>query len=192
MSHPSCPKTRNLRRTRIPLRNSLLIPPSKQSSIRSTSSWSALIQISPKRSSSSRRKATKRQARLLQKNPCHMVGLAIHFNQDGKVHEDLKSLNSGQDFVIPLGQHSGCKFELPQINASVDFNVTDMGMLRGGGMKHLAKDWEGRGRMVMVPFVEKQLFHHKGVSRPWQFRRFYQEHFSELRSRFPAVPLSSL
>ena len=141
----------------------------------------ALIQL--------KREGTKRQASLLAQNPCHMIGLAIHWNQDGEVHEDSKGLNSGQDFVIPVGKHQGCRFEFEQVNAYVDFNVTDMGMLRGGAMKHCAKGWKGLGRMVLVPFVEKQLFHHKGVPRPWQFRRFYEEHFAELRQMFPATPL---
>jgi hypothetical protein len=132
---------------------------------------------------------TKRQAQVLAMNPCHMIGLAIHWNQDGEDHEDGKSLNSGQDFVIPVGKHRDCRFEFKQVNAFVDFDVTDMGMLRGGGMKHGAKCWKGQGRMVLVPFVEKQLFHHKGVPRPWQFKTFYHQYFDELRRLFPATPL---
>lgn len=135
---------------------------------------------------------TKRMGQVLRKNPCHMIGLAIHFNQDGEIHEDSKSLNSGQDFVIPIGQHSGCEFELDPLNVFVDFEVTDMGMLRGGGLGHGAKNWVGRGRMVMVPFVEKQLFHHKGVPRPWQFTTFHHKHLAEFRRKFPATPLNAL
>jgi hypothetical protein len=68
----------------------------------------------------------------------------------------------------------------------------DIVFLRGAALRHGVKEWQGRGRMVLVPFVDRRLFGAVQVKRPETFRRLYGPQYNHLRNLFPSTPLSSI
>ena len=121
-------------------------------------------------------------------NPAYLISLAVHFNQHGSEHTDTKSLHCGWD-QFSVGRYLGCKMRFPDLNTEVTFYPTDLMGVRGAGLVHQATDWHDAGRMVLVAFVERRLFGYHHVERPAQFRPFYNDFRSELKSAIPPVPL---
>jgi hypothetical protein len=126
-------------------------------------------------------------------NPSAWPGLAIHFNQmpDG-VHFDNKSLHSGWDRVNPWGPFKNGILVLPDVGIFIRVRRGDIVFLRGAALRHGVKEWQGRGRMVLVPFVDRRLFGAVQVKRPETFRCLYGPQYNHLRNLFPSTPLSSI
>lgn len=125
----------------------------------------------------------------LKYNPCYINGLAIHFNQDGTLHYDGKSLHAGWDLIQGFGHYFGSVMELRDLKTHAKFDPTDMMGIRGASLAHVASGWEGAGRMVLVPFIERRVFGHSDSSRPVQFHPpFYHDHH-KIKHLFPSQPL---
>jgi len=65
-------------------------------------------------------------------------------------------------------------------------------VVRGAGLVHQATGWEGEGRFVMVPFLERRLFGYKHAKRLRQFKNFYGRHYNQLKRDFPPQPIKNL
>jgi hypothetical protein len=129
------------------------------------------------------------RARYLSLNPCYLIALAIHFNQDGETHTDRKSLHSGWDLITAFGDFIDCLMEFEDLKTLVAFYPTDMMFARGAGLRHRAKGWKGTGRMVFVPFIERRIFGYFSSARPQQFKPFYHEDRKALKNAIPPKPL---
>lgn|SRR6266852_406010 len=129
----------------------------------------------------------------LKQNPSAWPGIAIHYNQlQTKVHFDNKSLYSGFDVINPWGPFKECILVFPDLGISLPIEPGDVVFLRGAALRHWAKKWEGNGRMVLVPFVDRRLFGAERVARPCSFRRLYGSGYNDLRQKFPATELSDI
>jgi hypothetical protein len=129
------------------------------------------------------------RARYLSLNPCYLISLAVHFNQDGEVHTDRKSLHSGWDLMQAFGNFIDCIMDFPDLHTSVAFHRTDLMFGRGAGLRHQARGWTGAGRMVLVPFIERRIFGYFSSRRPQQFKPFYSEDRKALKNAIPPKPL---
>jgi hypothetical protein len=134
-------------------------------------------------------KGSPERMKYLSINPCHLISLAIHFNQDGTMHTDRKSLHSGWDIIQAFGNYLRCLMEFKDLKTTVAFDATDLMFARGAGLNHQAKEWKGSGRMVLVPFIERRVFGYFSSPRPRQFRPFYNEDRRTLKNAIPPRPL---
>lgn len=129
--------------------------------------------------------------RALKDNPCHWPGIALHWNQmPTGCHFDKKSLHSGWDIIIPFGPFRNCRLEFPEVGISLAVEPGDIIFIRGAGLKHKVSSWEGDGRMVIVPFVDRRLFPWEQSARPRTFQPLYGGGWKNFRNHFPATPLS--
>jgi hypothetical protein len=129
----------------------------------------------------------------LRANPSACPGLALHFNQMPlDVHFDNKSLHSGWDRVNPWGPFEDGVLVFPDLGFYIHVRRGDMVFLRGAALRHGARAWKGRGRMVLVPFVDRRLFGAMQVKRPQTFQRLYGSQYKHLRNCFPSKSLASL
>jgi hypothetical protein len=111
------------------------------------------------------------KGRFLNQNPSAWPGIAIHFNQlQSHYHFDNKSLYSGFDVINPWGPFEQCILVFPDLGISLPIEPGDIVLLRGAALRHGAKKWEGKGRMVLVPFVDRRLFGGERLARPRSFR----------------------
>lgn len=131
----------------------------------------------------------RKDGKYLLDNPSYFINLAIHYNQDGVVHTDGKSLHSGWDLIQAFRRFLGCKLKFPGLNTEVNFYPTDLGFVRGAGLQHWAAEWHGAGRMVLVPFVERRLYGYQASRRPRQFRTFYENDCAGLKNAILPKPL---
>jgi hypothetical protein len=122
-------------------------------------------------------------------NPCHLINLAVHYNQEGTRHTDSKSLHSGWDPMVAFGRYVGCKMKWPALETKFMVHPTDFTFGRGAGFMHQALEWRGGGRMVLVPFVDRRLFGYQSMARPQQFQPFYWKDQHGLKSAIPPKPL---
>lgn len=130
---------------------------------------------------------------LLGANPSAWPGLAVHFNQmPGGFHWDGKSLHSGWDVINPWGPFSQCILVFPHLGIYLVIHPGDIIFLRGAALKHGVQRWMGRGRMVIVPFVDRRLFGAEQVRRPCTFRPLYGDQHKKLRQLFPAHELADI
>jgi hypothetical protein len=129
------------------------------------------------------------RANYLSINPSYLISLAIHFNQDGTVHTDRKSLHSGWDIINAFGYFMECLMEFKDLKTTVAFEATDLMFARGAGLNHQAKGWKGSGRMVLVPFIERRIFGYFSSPRPTQFKPFYHADRKALKNAIPPRPL---
>jgi hypothetical protein len=133
------------------------------------------------------------KGRFLNQNPSAWPGIAIHFNQlQSDYHFDNKSLYSGFDVVNPWGPFEHCTLVFPDVGIYLPIEPGDIVLLRGAALRHGAKNWEGKGRMVLVPFVDSRLFGGERVARPHSFRKLYGSGYNDLRQKFPAMGVSEL
>jgi len=127
----------------------------------------------------------------LRDNPCHWPGIALHWNQMPRdYHFDKLSLHSGWDIIIPFGPFRNCLLEFPDLGISLAVSPGDIIFIRGAGLKHKVSSWEGDGRMVIVPFVDRRLFAWENSARPSTFWPLYGRDWKNFRGHFPATPLS--
>jgi hypothetical protein len=129
----------------------------------------------------------------LQANPSAWPGLALHFNQMPKgFHWDWQSLHCGLDIICPWGPFENCLLVFPHLGIAIRVHPGDVIFLRGAGLSHGVKEWTGKGRMVMVPFVDRRLFGGSQVKRPKTFRPLYSHQYHHLRQLFPVQPLADI
>lgn len=129
----------------------------------------------------------------LQANPSAWPGLALHFNQMPKgFHWDRQSLHCGLDIICPWGPFENCLLVFPHLGIAIRVRPGDVIFLRGAGLSHGVKEWTGKGRMVMVPFVDRRLFGGSQVKRPKTFRPLYSHQYHHLRQLFPVQPLADI
>lgn len=105
-------------------------------------------------------------------------------------HFDKKSLHSGWDIIVPFGPFRNCRLEFPELGIFLAVSPGDIILIRGAGLKHKASSWEGDGRMVIVPFVDRHLFAWEESARPHTFYPLYGKGWKNFRRHFPATPLS--
>lgn len=129
------------------------------------------------------------RAKYISLNPSYLISLAIHFNQDGEMHTDRKSLHSGWDLIQAFGHFFNCVMEFKDLKTQVRFYSTDLMFARGAGLNHQATGWKGPGRMVMVPFLERRIFGYFASSRPQQFKPFYSDDQKAIKNAIPPLPL---
>ena len=79
--------------------------------------------------------------------------------------------------------------EFPDLQTSTAFYCTDLMFTRGAGLKHHARGWEGAGRMVFIPFIERHIFGYFSSRRPYQFKPFYNEDRKALKTAIPSKAL---
>jgi hypothetical protein len=126
-------------------------------------------------------------------NPSAWPGLAMHFNQmPAGFHTDGQSLHSGLDFINPWGPFQDCLLVFPKLGIAIRVRPGDIIVLRGAGLKHGVKGWTGKGRMVLVPFVDRRLFGGSRVKRPKTFTPLYGHQHNHLRRLFPAQRLADI
>jgi hypothetical protein len=79
--------------------------------------------------------------------------------------------------------------DFEDLHTSAAFYSTDLMFARGAGLKHHARGWNGAGRMVFVPFIERRIFGYFSSGRPHQFKPFYNEDRKALKNAIPPKPL---
>ena len=133
------------------------------------------------------------KGRLLNQNPSAWPRIAILFHQlQSHYRFDNTPLYSGFDVVNPWGPFERCTLDFPDIGISLPIEPGDIVLLHGAALRHGAKNWEGKGRMALVPFVDWRLFGGERVARPRSFQRLYGSGYNDLRKNFPAMELSGL
>jgi hypothetical protein len=127
----------------------------------------------------------------LSHNPSAYAGLALHWNQLPKgFHWDEHSLHSGWDIVNPWGPFTDCILVFPDLHIYLRVRPGDIVFLRGASLRHGAVEWNGNGRMVIVPFVDRRLFSDSLVRRARSFHRVYDAQYNHFRQLFPSTPLA--
>lgn len=130
---------------------------------------------------------------VLSLNACHLSSLALHFNSrpgENKWHTDPRSSYSGVDIVAPYGDfHSGF-LGFKELGIKVPLEPGDIIVLRGATFSHKAIGWEGTGRMVFVPFVDRALYPYHHREMPRFFKPLYgKRQWNNLRKLHPAKRL---
>lgn len=104
---------------------------------------------------------------------CHFISHAVRFNADSSPHRDSASSWGGFDAIAAFGRYQGGLLEFPLLGYALPSTPGDLFFIRGAGILHDMKGWEGEGRMVVALFSDRRIFTYERIPRPKDLRRMY-------------------
>ena len=120
----------------------------------------------------------------------HWVNIAVHANQMPlKPHKDLLSNHNGYDAIMSFGGFTKCWICFPHLGIWVLINMLDVCLLQGAALFHHMYRWKGKGRFVIVPFVDRHLFPTRRVQRPQHPLPIFRQNYKSFRRDNPAKVL---
>lgn len=131
---------------------------------------------------------------VLSANPCHLPGVAMHWNSrpnPEEYHTDGDSLVAGWDVVTSVGNFDEAWFLVPELRIRIRLGPGDVLLLKGKLFSHkICHEWIGNGRFTFVPWTDSSLFAAYAERRPKACRPFFGNAWRNIREKYPATALS--
>src|SRR5260370_17855384 len=117
-------------------------------------------------------------------NSLHWTCVAVHANQKAtKDHTDDKSSHLGFDNILPFGEFHDGWLLFPSLGICIPIYPGDIILIRGASLSHQAWGWQGKGRLVVVPFAfaDCHLFPVEHVGRIRHPMPIFGDQYSQVR-----------
>lgn len=92
--------------------------------------------------------------------PSCFSALAYIVNRDTPLHRDGKAWNSSPDLLCSIGDHTGTKFTVWDLDAEFLYDPSTVIILHGRALRHGVLHWDGGARGCIAHYMRDSLLKH--------------------------------